>query len=258
MRKYIHELFKRKDLLIYLVISGLKAQHSNSFLGYFWWLLDPLLGILIYYFVVAVVFNRGGEGYGVYLVVGMVVWRWLSSAVITASRSITSQSGIITQVYLPKAIFPIGATLTQLFNFSFGLIVIAFFLIFFKVVPGVALLWLPFIIIIQLLFLIAITLLIAYICVFVRDIDTLLNHIMQLWFFGSPVIWREDMIPLRVHWILDFNPMAHFLTSYRNILLYQTKPEILTLSLMGIFSFIMIIYFICFYSKNEHKIIKSL
>lgn len=46
----MQDLFKRKDLLIYLVTSGLKAQHRNTFLGYFWWLLDPLLGVLVYYF----------------------------------------------------------------------------------------------------------------------------------------------------------------------------------------------------------------
>ncbi|HHU29250.1 MAG TPA: ABC transporter permease, partial [Firmicutes bacterium] len=44
MRQYLHEILKRKDLMGYLVVSGLKAQHRNSYLGYFWWLLDPLLG----------------------------------------------------------------------------------------------------------------------------------------------------------------------------------------------------------------------
>lgn len=63
MRRYLNELYKRKDLILYLVTSGLKAQHRNTFLGY--------------------------------------------------SSSIAAQAGIITQVYLPKAVFPLGATLTQ-------------------------------------------------------------------------------------------------------------------------------------------------
>ncbi|HXK61769.1 MAG TPA: ABC transporter permease, partial [Acidobacteriota bacterium] len=63
MNKYLHELARRKDLLLYLVVSGLKAQHRNTILGYFWWLLDPLLGVLIYYFVVVIVFKRGGDDY---------------------------------------------------------------------------------------------------------------------------------------------------------------------------------------------------
>jgi len=258
MKKYLKELYKRKDLLIYLVTSGLKAQHRNSFLGYFWWLLDPLLGVLIYYFVVVVLFQRGGENYGIYLVIGMVVWRWLNSTISSASRSIVAQAGIITQVYLPKAVFPLGATLSQLINFGFGLIVIAVFLLFFNIIPGIQLLWLPYIIFFQLIFQIAIALVLAYICVFVRDVDTLVSHLTRLWFFGSPVIWQEDMIPEKLRWIIDLNPMAHFLSSYRNVFMYHSSPEHTTLFLFGLCSFFVIIATVYMYSKDEHKIIKAL
>ena len=70
-----------------------------------------------------------------------MVWRWLSSTVSGASRSIVSQAGIITQVYLPKVIFPIGAAITELIHFGFGLLVIAIFLAFYRIAPGIALLW---------------------------------------------------------------------------------------------------------------------
>jgi len=258
LKKYLMDLYKRKDLLLYLVTSGLKAQHRNSFLGYFWWLLDPLLGVLIYYFVVAVVFHRGGEDYGLYLVIGIVVWRWVSISVGSASKSIITQAGIIKQVYLPKAIFPIGATLTQLMNFLFGLVIIALFLIYFEAAPGIQLLWLPFILIIQLLFLTAITLILAFFCAFIRDIDTLVSHLLRLWFYGSPVIWQETMIPESLRWILNVNPMAYILTGYRDILMNQANPDFAILALIGLFSVILVIIMMCFYSIHEHKIIKSL
>ncbi|MBI3800889.1 MAG: hypothetical protein HY268_28430 [Deltaproteobacteria bacterium] len=175
MKKYTRELYQRKDLLLCLVTSALKEQHKNSFLGYLWWLLDPLLGVVIYYFIVVVVFHRGGEDYGMSLVIGMMVWRWLSSTLSSAAKSIVIQAGIITQVYLPKLIFPIGATLTHLFHFGFGLLIIAIFLVSFRIFPGMALLWLPYITLIQLLFLMALASVIAYICVFARDLDELLR-----------------------------------------------------------------------------------
>jgi lipopolysaccharide transport system permease protein/teichoic acid transport system permease protein len=258
MKKYLGELYKRKDLFFYLVISGLKAQHRNSFLGYFWWLLDPLLGVLIYYFVVVVVFQRGGADYGVYLVIGMVVWRWLGATASSSSKSIISQSGIITQVYLPKVIFPLGAAMTQLINFAFGLVVIAAFLVFFKIVPGMEILWLPYIMLMQLLFLAAISLLLAYFCVFVRDIDTVINHILRLWFFGSPVIWYGEMIPEGFRWIVGVNPMAYFLDSYRSVLMYQAGPNLTGLSVIGLLSVLLIFAMIYVYSRYEHKIIKAL
>jgi len=258
MREYIKELIKRKDLLIHLVTSGLKAQHRNTFLGYLWWLLDPLLGAAVFYFVVVVIFGRGGENFGAYLVIGMIVWRWLDSTITSSSRSITGQAGIISQVYLPKMIFPLGAGMTQLINFSFGLIVIAIFLAAFRIVPGIEVAWLPFIIIVQQLFLIAISLIVAYISVFIRDIENLQGHFMRVWFFGSPVIWERDMIPAHLYWIVDLNPAAALLDSYRNVLMYGSDPEFTKLFIMGISSLIIIAIAIYHYSKNEHKIIKVL
>jgi ABC-type polysaccharide/polyol phosphate export permease len=259
MKRYLHDLYKRKDLIIYLVASGLKAQHRNSFLGYFWWLLDPLLGVLVYYFVVVIVFRRaGGPDYGIYLVIGMIVWRWLSSTVSSASKSIISQSGIITQVYLPKAIFPIGATLTQLINFGFGLLVIAIFFIFFGIVPGLKILWLPIIVGMQFAFMMAIAFVLAYLCVFVRDIDNILNHLMRLWFFGSPVIWYQEMIPEKGRWLLNINPMNHFLAAYRNILMHNSNPDYMPLLYMGIISLMFVAVIVGYYNQYEHKIIKVL
>src|SRR5690625_2980093 len=136
MKTYIQEIIKRKDLLYYLVKSGLKAEHRNSYLGYFWWLLDPLLNVLVYYFLVVIILERGGENYPVFLVIGLVVWRWISSSINTSSKSILRYSSIINQVYLPKSIFPLSFTMTQMFNFMFGLAVIAIFLIFFGVMPS--------------------------------------------------------------------------------------------------------------------------
>jgi len=259
MKKYLNELFKRRDLIANLILSGLKAQHRNSFLGYFWWLLDPLLGVLVYYTVVVIIFRRGDNPeYGIYLVIGMIVWRWLGSTVSSASRSIVIQAGIITQVYLPKSIFPLGASVTQLINFGFGLLVIAIFLIFFKIMPGIQLLWLPFLIAIQLLFLLCIALLLAFICVFVRDIDNIVNHLMRLWFFGSPVIWSREMIPAKGQWLVDINPMTHFLSGYRDVFMHNSRPDYTTLLLIGIVCVGFLILMIYYYRNHEHRIIKSL
>ena len=105
MRDYIKEMIKRKDLLIYLVASGLKAQNRDSFLGYFWWLLDPLLNVGIYYFLMVVILGRGGPDYPIYLVIGMINWRWISSTINSSSKAITGYSSIISQVYMPKSVF---------------------------------------------------------------------------------------------------------------------------------------------------------
>jgi lipopolysaccharide transport system permease protein/teichoic acid transport system permease protein len=258
LKAYLNEIIRRKDLLWYLVTSGLKAQHRNSFLGYLWWMLDPLLGVAVYYFLVVVILRRGGEGYGGFLVVGLVVFRSISSTMVISAKSISSKAGIISQVYLPKAIFAIGTSLSQLINFAFGLLVIAIFLVFMKIVPGIMILWLPFVALVHYLVLLAISLVIAYASVFFRDIENLLGHVVTLLRYGSPVIWDATMIPERYSWISDINPLSALLIGYRNIILHNQAPDVTTLAIMGLACILFIILAMNYYSRHEHNIIKVL
>jgi len=258
MNEYLKELFKRKDLLIYLVTSGLKAQYRNTFLGYLWWILDPLLMGAVYYFLRVVVLGMEGEYVGAFLITGLVAWHWINSSLKGAASSITGRSRIITQVYLPKAIFPFGVNLTQMINFTFGLVVVAVFLAAYQIVPGTQLLWLPLIMIVQFIFLAGLSLLVAYLCMFIRDIDNVLTHLMRIWFWGTPVIWEADRLDEQYHFIFDINPAAILLISYRNVLMHNTAPEAGKLALIGLLSLALTMYMIYYYQQNEHKIIKAL
>ncbi|SFM27351.1 teichoic acid transport system permease protein [Gracilibacillus orientalis] len=263
MLNYISEILKRKDLLIYLVKSGLKAENRNSYLGYFWWLLDPLLNVIVYYFLVVVILGRGGPDYPVFLVIGLVVWRWINTTVNASAKAITKYTSIINQVYLPKSIFPLSLSITQLFNFCFGLVVIAIFLAIFGYVPGWQLILLPVVILITLIFLIAISLFLSYITVFVRDIDNVLTHVMRLFFYASPIIWeggrlQNSDLPEQFLVILNMNPVAILLNAYRDILMDQKVPQFLGLFVLTVLSILVIVYMLHHYNKNEHKIIKVL
>ncbi len=258
MRKYLQELIKRKDLLLYLVVSGIKAEYRNTYLGYIWWILDPLLMGAVYYFLRVMILGMEGENIGAFLIIGLVAWKWITSTVSSATKSITQKAGIITQVYLPKALFPFGTTISQGVNFSFGLIVIAFFLAFYRIVPGIEVLWLPVIMAIQFMFLSAIGLVLAYYSTFVRDIENVLTHVMRFWFYGSPVIWEAGRLGPDYQYIVDANPASAFLMGYRNILMYHTAPDLDKLFLIGLVSTAMIAYMVYFYNLNEHKLIKAL
>ncbi len=254
----MEEVRKRTDLIWYLVKSGLKAEHRNSYLGYFWWLLDPLLNIAVYYFLVVIILDRGGPDYPIFLVIGLIVWRWISSSINTSANSILRYSSIINQVALPKLIFPLSFTISQLVNFLFGLIVIVLFLVVFGVVPTWHIVYLPLIMIITLLFLLAIGSILGYITVFVRDIDNLLSHVIRVFFYASPIIWEGGRLPPEYSWAVTFNPIAVLVNSYRDVLMYHQNPNFLGLGVIAVLSVIAIVYMIYHYSKNEHKIIKAL
>ncbi|MFD2628874.1 ABC transporter permease [Oceanobacillus kapialis] len=260
MKNYLQEMIKRKDLLFYLVKSGLKAEHRNSWLGYFWWLLDPLLNVLVYYFLVVIILQRDDiPNFPLFLVIGLVVWRCISSSINSSSKSIMRYSSIINQVYLPKSIFPLSFTLTQLFNFAFGFVVIAIFLAIYRVMPGWEAVFLPFIILVQTVFLLAVGLFLGYITVFVRDIDNLITYVTRIFFYASPIIWAGGRLGgTGFAWVIDYNPIAIIVTSYRDVLMYKDLPDFLGLFIILLLSSAVVVYMLYYYSKNEHKIIKSL
>lgn len=258
MKKYIEDLWRRKDLILYLVTSDLKAENRNTFLGYLWWLLDPFLNVLVYYFLVVIIMHRGSSDYPNFLVIGMVVFRYFSTSVLFSANAIVNKAGIITQVYLPKAIFSFGTTISQTINFLFGLVIVEIFLLCNQVYPSIEIICLPLIIFVQLLFQIAIALFLSYICVFIRDFKNVVGHIVTLLHFLAPVIWEINFLPKKYLWVVEYDPLAWILAAYRDILLYHQLPDFKLLLLLAAISVATILGLFKFYSDNEHKIIKAL
>src|SRR5690625_4631482 len=252
MKAYIQEIKKRKDLIVYLVRSGLKAEHRNSYLGYFWWLLDPLLSIMIYYFLMVVILQRGGEDFAIFLVIGIIVWRWISTSINSSANAILRYSSIINQVYLPKFIFPLSFTITQLINFLFGLIVIAIAVIALGVTPTWHLVLLPIPIVVTLTFLLALGSVLGFFTVFVWDIDNVLTHIIRLFFYASPIIWEGGRLPDKYSFFVDINPIAMIVDSFRDVIMYHQVPNFIKLGGILVVSIVVIFIMSNHFSKNEH------
>ena len=255
---YLRDLWKRKSLLLYLVTSGLKADTRNTFLGYFWWVLDPLLLVVVYYFLRIVLMGRSGEHVIAFLATGLIVFQNFARTLTGSAGSITGKASIITQVYLPKAIFPFSVVLTQLINFAFGLVVIAVVLLFSGIVPGAELAWLPLVMLVQTVFHLALALFLGYLCAFVRDLGNLLSYVTRVLRYTSPVIWEVSRLPDRLNWVVEWNPFAWLLEGYRNVLMYGELPDFNRLLILGIVSFVLTVALIIFYTFNEHRIIKVL
>lgn len=257
-RQYIRDMWRRKDLLLYQITSGLKADTRNTLLGYFWWLLDPLLMVLTFAFLRVVFLGGKGENLVAFLTVGLVVFQFFSQSLTGSARSITAQSGILTQVYLPKAIFPISAVLTQLINFGFAFVTIGIIFAFSGILPGKEAFLLPLIILSQVAFQLALAMLVAYISAFIRDLQRILGHLTRILRFTAPVIWEADRIPENFQWMLDWNPFAWLVMAYRDVLMYGRVPDMVRLAELGLASALITILFLVFYTYNEHRIIKVL
>lgn len=231
------ELYDRRQTVQFLVRSNLKADHRDKLLGRLWSLLDPLLFMLVYLVVFGFLFGqarRGSAGtteFIVYLLCGVLAWRFFEGAVVQATRCIRSNRGLIHEIKFPKSVFPLSICLSRLSDFLWGLIVLlAVVLIARFEYVNLNILWLPVIVLLQLLFTLGLALFVAVLGAFFADTANIVAVTMRLWFYASPMFYhvaRSDggLIPDRYVPLYMLNPIACFFELYRNCLMSGTAPD---------------------------------
>ena len=224
MITYIRQFKKYQFLLAQLVSRDFKTKYKRSVLGIVWSLLNPLLTMAVQYIVFCELFRWDIDHFAVYLLIGTVMFNFFSESTGQALTSITGNAGLITKVYLPKYIFPVSRVLSSCINLGFSLIVL-YFIIF---VSGVHLniyhLLLPFPLICVILFSIGMGLILSSLMVFFRDTQFLYGVVIVLWMYLTPLFYPENIMPQRFQWIMECNPLYHFIRYARNIILDASLP----------------------------------
>jgi ABC-type polysaccharide/polyol phosphate export permease len=226
----IRETWSRRRLIRYLVQADLKKKGSDTVLGNIWWVLDPLLQMVVYVILVSVIFQRTQPDYPLFIFAAILPWKWFTSSVNDAIGSVVGQERLIKQIQFPKIILPTATTFAGIANFAFGLIPLAGLLVVFypdRISPNLVLI--PVIGFVQLVFTLALSYLVASINVFFRDIANVSRHALRLWFYLSPALYSYVAIdalgektPI-VAQLMRINPFYTFFESYRNVI-YGT-PE---------------------------------
>ena len=229
----IRELYRYRVLIQVLVSREIKARYRGSMLGFLWSFLNPLLLMGVYALVFSVYMRIDMENYALFLFCGLLPWLWFSSAILEGSSSIIGGSTLIKKVLFPPAVLPIVVVLSNLVHFILGLPVLFVFLI----VSGIGVHWwalyLPIVIILQLLFTSGLTLMLSSLSVHFRDITQILNSFITLWFFLCPIIYTIDSAKSALHdkgldWLIisfTLNPMAQLISAYQDILFHQRAPD---------------------------------
>ena len=125
----VREAWSRRRLIRYLVQADLKKKGADTLLGNLWWVLDPLLQMVVYVVLVSVVFQRSIPDYPLFIFAAILPWKWFTSSVGDAITSVTSQERLIKQIQFPKIVLPVASTVAGLVNFAFGFIRLAVLLV---------------------------------------------------------------------------------------------------------------------------------
>ena len=221
----IKELYQYRQLLKSNVKKEIRGKYKASFLGVLWSFVNPLLMTLVYAIVFPFLLRNSQEHYTTFIVIAILPWTWFTSSIAQGTNCILINGGIIKKVYFPRTILPISIVVSGLVNFLISCVIIFIFLLFSGIGFSLNILYLPIIILLQFLIQLGIVLITSSIDVYVRDTEYIINFFISLLFYGTPILYSFDMFPQKMRFLLQLNPMATIISSYRNIFYYQTAPD---------------------------------
>jgi len=221
----LHVLWARKSLIYYFAISDLRIRYKNSVLGFMWAFLEPLLLLGVLYVVFSSIFKFQIENFPLYLLLGIIMWNILSKGTEGGLHSLLGRSGLLTQIYFPREIPSISATITASIMLFFELIIFVIFMAAFSFVPSATIVYLPLILILELVLVLGISLPLSVLMVRYRDVQFIWPVIITAGFFLTPIFYKFEMLPEKLQTILQFSPMVQIIIMARDVTLYNTLPS---------------------------------
>ena len=211
---------------------ALRADAARYFLGYLWWLLEPLLYVAVFYVVFDLILDSGRADFLVFLMCGKLVFIWFSKSVNQAANSIVSNKGLIGRINVSKTLFPLAVVQGGLYRQMAVFALLIGFLFSRDYAPSWAWFYLVPVILVNYLMITACALIGACLVCIVRDFSMFISLSMTFLLFTSGVFWdvRELGDPHKTEMILALNPLAFMLDAYRQVLLHATAPDWIHLS----------------------------
>lgn len=209
------------QIIFYRARVLLLSEDSRTWLGYFWWVLEPALELAIFYTVFGLLLQRGGADFAAQLLTGVIVFRLFSQTTNVAPDLLIQNEHVIMAVPLPKYIFPAAHVVLNAFKFIFLLLVLGIFLFFLNIPFSPAYFFVLPLSLLYIGFCLGVSMILAGFTPFLPDFSRVYQKISMLLFWASGVFFRpEDYLPET--WLPGFyaNPVAGFITAYRDCLLF--------------------------------------
>jgi len=215
-----------RELLYQLTLRDLKLRYKQTVMGFGWAVFMPLVNTAVF----SVIFTRvapidTGVPYPLWAYCGLAVWNFFASGVKFATNSLAGNVHLVTKVYFPREVLPVAAVLVSGVDFLVSTSVLAALMLWFHVIPGWALLYLPLLLVVQLMVAIAVSLVLSMANLFYRDVKYLVEVLMSLWMFATSVVYPVDRIGGKLGTLVGLNPLIPLVDAYRSVILYNRPPD---------------------------------
>lgn len=219
LREYLAQLWERRDFLITIPLSDLRAQNQNTVLGSLWHVLNPIFLAGVYYLVFGVILGarRGIPNYPAFLVTGIMTFHFTQKCIMSGARTVVSNIRLIQSLAFPRALLPVSSTITETLAHGPSLLALmALVLITTQQWPTLSWLWLLPIAVLQAAFGLGLAFLTSRMTFHFRDTAQFLPYLLRIWMYLSGVFFAADFVPAGwPRFVFSINPMFLFISLNR-------------------------------------------
>ena len=217
------QLWQFRELLGMLALRDVKVRYKQTILGASWAIIQPVTMMV----VMSLFFGRfanmddhvGNVPYPIFLYAALLPWTFFASAVISSTNSMVANSPMLRKIYFPRLIMPLSATGTPLVDYLMAFVVLLGLMVWYSVSVSWQLALLPILVVLTVTCALGVGLILAAVTVRYRDFRYLVPFMIQIWFFSTPVIYPNSMVPERWQWVIQLNPMSGIISAFRACIL---------------------------------------
>ncbi len=224
----LKEVYENKNILYSMVVRNLKGKYKNSYLGFAWHFVTPVIMITIFYVVFTGIMQREIDNYWVYLCVGMFPFSFFQHNMGQGSGCLVLNAATIKKMYFPREIIVLSQVISTFVTMiiAYSVVISLMFLSGYPFyIP--ALLFLPILLVLSAVFVVGYVLILSAVTVYVRDVQYFVEAISRIIFWVTPVFYLVEGVTGLLKYIILFNPFAYYIMTYHDILYYHHVPNML-------------------------------
>jgi len=230
----LREQVEYRELLYRMTARDLLVRYKQSVMGFGWAVFMPLVNTALF----SVIFTRVAPistdvPYPVFAYTGLLFWNCFASSLRFAVISLSSNAMLVTKIYFPREIFPFSAILVCLVDLAVGSTILIGMMTYYQITPTWTILYVPVLLLVQVIFTAGIGLLIAMANLFLRDVKYLFEIVLTVWMFATSVIYPLENIGGRLGVLLQLNPMTPIIDGYRATILRGQTPDFAAVAIAG-------------------------
>jgi lipopolysaccharide transport system permease protein len=213
----LRELWEYRELLYFLTWRDIKVRYKQTVLGAAWAIIQPFFTMVVFslFFGHLAKVPSDGVPYPIFSYAALVPWTFFSSGLTGSSNSVVGSRSLVTKIYFPRLLVPIGTVVSGAVDFVLAFLVLLAMMAFYGIAPTLNVVWLPLLLLLAFITALGVGLWFSALNVQFRDVRHVVPFISQFWLFATPVAWASSMLPQPWRTLYAINPMAGVVEGFR-------------------------------------------